>query len=73
MRGPAVAKDGEFALSWLGHTNVRALGVSYSDFEGVNYTSISEADVSKVRDGKLLGSWAENEFKPFWTRGGEAR
>lgn len=72
VRAPAISKDGEFSLSWLGQTNMRSLGVSYSDFEGVRYTSVSEADVSRVQEGSLLGSWSEREIQPFWTRGRES-
>jgi hypothetical protein len=66
VRAPAISKDGEIKLYWLGQTNARSLGASYADFEGVRYTTISEADVSQVKKGDLLGQWTEKDIKPFW-------
>ena len=68
VRVPPFSKDGSMLLAWLGHVNTTGLGATYSDSEGVIYTSTCGNDLSEVHDGELFGPWKESEIGRHWNQ-----
>ena len=66
FRLPPLAKDGRFKLSV--DINVRWLGASYNDVNGRDYSATYVRDDSRVRSGRLLPYWPDEEIKPHWTQ-----
>jgi hypothetical protein len=66
VRVPPLASGGEFHLHWIGHSNVRAIGAAYSDFEGRSYSSICEDDHSRAIEGRTLPDWPTEEVSRHW-------
>ena len=59
VRVPALSKDREFTLNWVGKLNAWMLGAVYGDFEGREYTSVSQHDANTIRSGNKLNDFNE--------------
>jgi hypothetical protein len=77
VRVPSLPRDGEFALTWLGHVNDTGLGATYSDFVGAEagqgrheYTAMCGNDLSRVLVGRQLPRWGEGEINVHWRASG---
>jgi len=66
VRIPPLAVGSEFALKWIGHSNVRAIASSYTDFEGRKYSSVCENDLSQLVEGDTLPDWPSAEISRHW-------
>lgn len=66
VRIPPLAVGGEFSLGWIGHSNVRAIGAAYTDFEGRDYSSICEDDLTRLVMGKVLPDFPPREVGRDW-------
>jgi hypothetical protein len=66
VRVPPFAKDGEFAVKWLGHVNTTGLGVTYTDYENRPYTSTCGNDLSRTTQGTRFGPWPEENVGRHW-------
>ena len=73
VRVPPLQKDGRFSLHWVGHLNVRTLGVTYMDIAERMYSSICTDDLSTTYDGNKLKPWVESEIAAHWKVGPPAR
>jgi hypothetical protein len=68
VRVPPISKEGAFPVFWSSHTNVHKLGVTYTDFEGMRYTSVCGDDLTEISDGNRLGSWRPVEIVAHWKK-----
>lgn len=66
VRVPPLASGGDFPLHWIGHSNVRAIGAIYSDFEDRSYSSICEDDHSRTMEGRKVPDWPTAEVSRHW-------
>jgi len=66
VRVPPLSKDGAFVCRWLGHVNTTGLGVTYTDFEGRAYSSVTGNDLSRTFEGRKLPDWEESEIGSHW-------
>jgi hypothetical protein len=66
VRVPPLSREAEFIPQWLGHVNTTGLGTTYTDSEGVSYTSTTGSDLSEVFDGARFGPWREKEIGRYW-------
>jgi len=66
VRLPPLARDGRFKLPV--DINVKWLGASYNDVDGRDYSATCVRDDSRVRRGRLLPRWPNEEIKPHWTQ-----
>jgi len=51
VRVPPLASGDELHLTWLQHTNIRWIGVTYNDVDGRVYSSECSDDLTKIRPG----------------------
>jgi len=66
VRTPPLGIEGDFHLEWLGACNVRALGVTYKDYEGREYTTKTWDDKERLYRGHTMDQWDPNKIKPWW-------
>jgi hypothetical protein len=64
---PPLEAGQTFELAWLGRVNDTGLGVSYSDFEGHEYTSTLGGERMRAYEGELLPTWSDGEKQRYWT------
>ena len=68
VRVPALAREQEFVMTWLGHVNTTGLGATYEDFKGRVYSSTCGNDLSRTYSGNMLEEWPEAESAPHWNQ-----
>ena len=66
VRVPPLSKETEFIPLWLDHVNTTGLGATYTDSEGVSYTSTTGNDLTQIFDGLHFGPWKESEIGRHW-------
>jgi hypothetical protein len=54
-------------LAWLDRVNDTGLGVTYSDFEGHEYTSTLGGEQTRAYEGHLLPTWSDGEKERYWS------
>ena len=60
-----ISKDGKVHLKWVGY-NPNKIAVTYSDIHKNNYTSITNDDLTEIKNGNKLPSWQEDEIIRIW-------
>lgn len=66
VRLPPLTKDGEVHLDWTDHDNENSFGASYCDVEGRRYTSTCGNDLNRIRSGRELPEWREEQIRRHW-------
>jgi len=60
-----IPKDGKINLSWVGY-NPDKIAVTYSDIHEKQYTSITDEDLTEIKDTNELPSWKKTEILRIW-------
>jgi len=66
VRLPPLGVGRAVPLRWLGKCNVRALGVTYRDFEGRKYTTKTWDDKERLSLDHALRQWDPKTIKLWW-------
>jgi hypothetical protein len=66
VRVPPLAQGDQTHLWWMGHTNVRWIGATYTDIDGRAYSSECSDDLTRISDGSVLPHWSEQQIRRAW-------
>jgi hypothetical protein len=70
VRVPPLAQGDTFHLSWMGHTNVRWIGATYTDIDGRAYSSECADDLTRISPGSAFPTWPEEQIGRVWQQAG---
>jgi hypothetical protein len=58
---PSMREEGEFRLHWLARLQVCMIGATYTDLDGLEYTTIGQHNRHKIDEGHTLDSYLEHD------------
>ena len=66
VRVPPLGQGDQLHLSWMGHTNVRWIGATYTDIDGRSYSSESSDDLTRISEDSVFPQWSEKQIGRAW-------
>jgi hypothetical protein len=66
VRVPPLANGGEILLHWLGHTNIKWIGATYTDIDDRPYSSLTSEDLTSIRNDNAFPRWREQDIRKHW-------
>ena len=66
VRLPPLGQGDQLHLSWMGHTNVRWIGATYTDIDGRHYSSECSDDLTRISAASVFPPWSEKQIGRPW-------